>query len=122
MTRIKIVCAAPKTERLAGVGPTMITYPSGGDVKVLAIDDDGTERDISGSVCRVTWEAKPNEVPRAMVEFLGAEIDAEGVIESQLAPPREQPPFPSPLRRALREHDERVDGHTGLPFGEEGPR
>ncbi len=79
-TRIRIVCTSPPQPKSS---PHVVRYAVGSDVRVYAIDDDGTERALE-SVTSVRWECEgPNYVPRATIEVLGAELDVEAVLDDE---------------------------------------
>ena len=93
MTRIRIVCRTPSLCRcsgggivhapacpLAGSAVDRGQLPDHTDVRVLAILDDGTEVDIGDTVQSVTWTSRAGHATRAVLELIGAEIDAEGIV------------------------------------------
>lgn len=85
MNRIRIVCREPEQPKLSVDGRiTTWLLASFGDCEVTAIDDDGREVPIR-SFTGVRWEAKQGEPTRAWIEVSGAEIDAVGLPELDVA-------------------------------------
>lgn len=79
MTRLRIVCKAPKSEPPT-VEPGMprigSIIPSWSDMQLFLIDDDGQEHPID-NVNAVTFKAQAGtDLPVAIVEFVDVEIDA----------------------------------------------
>lgn len=67
---IRIVCNTPPSSNPSN--PKLTLYPSGPDVTVII---DGV---VQKNVERVTWDSGlPGEPTRAVVTFIGAEIEAE---------------------------------------------
>lgn len=78
MSHIKIVCPPPK--KCAGSHGNLLFYPTlGGELKVLLVEDDGTERELGDSLESVEMKIVPGEAPSVTLKFLAPELDIAAV-------------------------------------------
>lgn len=70
--RLRIVCKVEHEER--GVVALARRYADISDVRVVALEDDGTEHEVSG-VTGITWSVRMGESSKASITIEGAEID-----------------------------------------------
>lgn len=87
MSKVRIVCKAPPSSH-----PMCGQLASYFDTKVIAIGEDGKEVELT-NIESVTWTVRgpkagedDGEIARAVVTFVHAEVDVEGVQVEEPAP------------------------------------